>query len=262
MRVGYYQFNPQFGNLAENRKHIKQALLKVDADLIVLPELPVSGYFFSDKEEVESLAEPVPGPTTKILQSISSQTGTYFITGLLETSKNNLYNSAVMVGPDGPISTYRKTHLFYEEKNFFEPGNSFGIVEIKGIKIGMLVCFDHLFPESARTLALMGAQIICHPSNLVLPEIAQLTTRVRALENRVFWIMANRWGSETKKNKTHKYTGKSQIISPTGKVLYQSLSEGDDLYITDIDPVDALKKNITEFNNIFDDRRTDIYRYS
>ncbi len=79
MRVGYYQFNPQFGNLAENRKQIKKALLKVDADLIVLPELPVSGYFFSDKEEAASLAESVPGPTTKILQSISAQTGTYFI---------------------------------------------------------------------------------------------------------------------------------------------------------------------------------------
>jgi predicted amidohydrolase len=260
MKVGYFQFNPQFGKLEENRKQIEKVLLEVDADLIVLPELPVSGYFFSNKAEMENLAEPVPGPTTKILQTISSQTGTYFVTGLLETSKDNFFNSAVLIGPEGPISTYRKAHLFYEEKDFFAPGNSFGIVEIKGIKIGMLVCFDHLFPEAARTLALMGAQIICHPSNLVLPEIAQLTTRVRALENRVFWIMANRYGSETKGNKTHKYTGESQIIAPNGRIVHRSAPEGDELYITNIDPDDALEKKITEFNDVFEDRRVDIYR--
>ncbi len=260
MKIGYFQFNPQFGELKENRKQIQKSLLKVDADLIVLPELPVSGYFISNKAEAENLAEPVPGPTTEILQKISSQTGTHFVTGLLETSKGILYNSAVLIGPDGPLSTYRKAHLFYEEKNFFKPGNSFGIVELKGVKIGMLVCFDHLFPEAARTLALMGAQIICHPSNLVLPEIAQLTTRVRALENRVFWIMANRYGTETKGEKTHSYTGQSQVIAPNGRIVHRSSPEGDELYITDIDPEDALEKNITEFNDVFEDRRVDIYR--
>jgi len=260
MKIGYLQFNPRFGKLEENREYIRKSLVNVDADLIVLPELPISGYFISNKTEAKSLAEPVPGPTTEILQTISSQTGTFFVTGLLESSQGKLYNSSVLVGPEGPVSNYRKSHLFYEEKNYFESGNSLGIVEIKGVKIAMLVCFDHLFPEAARTLALMGAQIICHPSNLVLPEIAQLTTRVRALENRVFWIMANRYGSETKEGKTHKYTGESQIIAPNGRIVHRSPAEGYDLYITEIEPKEALEKNITEFNDVFKDRRTDIYR--
>ena len=260
MKIGYFQFNPRFGELEENRDQLQRGLEKVDADLIVLPELPVSGYFISNRSEAEKLAEPVPGPTTKILQKISSQTGTHFVTGLLETSNGVLYNSAVLVGPDGPLSTYRKAHLFYEEKKFFKPGDGFKVIELKGVKIAMLVCFDHLFPEAARTLALMGARIICHPSNLVLPEIAQLTTRVRALENRVFWIMANRYGFETKGDKTHKYTGESQIIAPNGRIVHQSLPEGDELYITEIDPKDALDKNITELNDVFEDRRTDIYK--
>lgn len=260
MKIGYFQFNPGFGKLEKNREIIKRGIAEANADLIVLPELPVSGYFISNKTEAERLAESIPGPTTDILQSISSQSSTCFVTGLLEISKGCLYNSAVLVGPEGPISTYRKAHLFYEEKNFFEPGNSFGVVEIKGVKIGMLICFDHLFPEAARTLALMGAQIICHPSNLVLPGIAQLTTRVRALENRVFWIMANRYGNETKGNKTHSYTGESQIIAPNGKIIHRSSPEGDELYITEIEPKDALKKNITELNDVFADRRTDIYK--
>ncbi|MCK5200042.1 MAG: acyltransferase, partial [Spirochaetales bacterium] len=90
--------------------------------------------------------------------------------------------------------------------------------------------------------------------------IAQLTTRVRALENRVFWIMANRYGNETKGNNTHSYTGESQIIAPNGRIVHRSNPVGDDLYITEIEPGDALVKNITELNNIFDDRRTDIYK--
>ena len=93
-----------------------------------------------------------------------------------------------------------------------------------------------------------------------MPEIAQLTSRVRALENRVFWIMANRYGSETKGNKTHKYTGESQIIAPNGRIVHRSNPVGDELYITEIDPKDALEKNITEFNDVFKDRRVDIYR--
>ena len=260
MKVGYFQFNPGFGKLEENRNRIKSALADVDADLIVLPELPVSGYFLSSREEAIKLAEPVPGPTTQLLHDISASSGTHFVTGLLELSGDSLYNSAVLIGPDGPVTTYRKVHLFYEEKQYFSPGRGFITVNIKGVKIGILVCFDHLFPEAARTLALRGAQIICHPSNLVLPEIAQLTTRVRALENRVFWIMANRCGSETKGSQTHRYTGESQIIAPNGKIIHRSPPEGDELYITDIDPGDALKKNITEFNDVFEDRRTDIYR--
>jgi len=260
MKIGFFQFNPQFGELEKNREQIQRGLAEADADLLVLPELAVSGYHISNKTEAERMAEPVPGPTTDILKMISSQSGTFLVTGLLETSKGSLYNSAVLVGPDGPVSIYRKAHLFFEEKKFFEPGKSFGIVEINGVKIGMLVCFDHLFPEAARTLSLMGAQIICHPSNLVLPEIAQLTTRVRALENRVFWIMANRYGSETKGDKTHNYTGESQIIAPSGRIIHRAAPTEDELYITEIKPKDALEKNITEFNDIFEDRRTDIYR--
>jgi predicted amidohydrolase len=259
MKIGYLQFNPDFGQPEKNRDFIRKTLENTVADIIVLPELPVSGYFFSNKKEAFTLSEPIPGATTKMLQKISANTGTYFVSGILEKSNEDLYNSAVLTGPDGPLFTYRKTHLFYEEKKFFNPGKNYSIIEIKGVKIGILVCFDHLFPEAARTLALKGAQIICHPSNLVLPEIAQQTTRVRALENRVFWIMANRYGSETKEGKTHSYTGESQIIAPNGRIVHRAKPVGDELFLTEIDPADALNKNITELNNIFEDRRTDIY---
>jgi len=116
-----------------------------------------------------------------------------------------------------------------------------------------------MFPEAARTLALQGAEVICHPSNLVLPELGQLTTRVRALENKVFWILSNSYGTEVKKDKELTYTGRSQIVSPDGGILAAAPESGDELKIVDINPALARSKKIAFYNDLFKDRRTDIY---
>lgn len=259
MKIGYFQFSPEFGNPKKNRKTMVSALKNIQADLIVLPELATSGYFFTSREELEDLAESVPGPTTDSLSLVAEKTGTTFVLGIPEKTTDGIYNSAVIIGPDGIKSVYRKIHLFSNEKKYFIPGNNFELVEIYGVKVGILVCFDHMFPEAARTLALRGAQIICHPSNLVLPEYGQLTTRVRALENRVFWILANRFGTEIKENQKLIYTGESQIINPKGEILHRAPAANEELHIIEIDPVEALNKQITNRNNIFEDRRKELY---
>ncbi|MBA7627742.1 hypothetical protein ES703_35209 [subsurface metagenome] len=117
-----------------------------------------------------------------------------------------------------------------------------------------------MFPEAARTLALQGAQIICHPSNLVLPEYGQLTTRVRSMENRLYWILANRWGTEARGGKKLSYTGCSQITAPDGRILAQAPAEGDALNIVEIDPASACDKRVTPRNDLFADRRPELYR--
>ncbi len=259
MKIGYFQFSPEFGNLEKNRKVMAAELEKVEADIIVLPELATSGYFFSSRKEIETLSETVPGPATNMFFELSKKTGTNYIIGIPEKTPKGIYNAAVLVGPKGIEGIYRKVHLFSQEKNFFSPGESFPLFEIRGVKIGILVCFDHMFPEAARTLAVKGAQIICHPSNLVLPELGQLTTRVRALENRVFWILANRFGTETKDKKRLTYTGKSQLIGPDGEIIHSAPETEKELYIADIIPEKALNKNITELNNIFEDRKPFLY---
>jgi predicted amidohydrolase len=125
----------------------------------------------------------------------------------------------------------------------------------------LLVCFDHFFPEAARTLALQGAQIVCHPSNLVLPEYGQLTTRVRSIENRVFWILANRYGTEKRNGKTLTYSGCSQITGENGKILARARAEGDSLTVVEVNPDRAANKQVTERNDLFADRRTELYRW-
>lgn len=260
MKIGYFQFAPVFGDREKNRKRLVRAVLETDTDLLVAPELATSGYFFSSASEARRLAEPVPGPTTEALTEAAARTGCTVVTGLPELSGDKVYNSSVVVGPEGLIGTYRKVHLFFEEKHNFSPGDEgFFTFELGDIKVGVLICFDHMFPEAARSLALQGVQIVCHPSNLVLPEYGQLTSRVRALENRMYWILANRWGTEHVEERSLTFTGTSQIVHPTGKILIRADADSDDLSAVEIDPDTAKDKAVTPFNDLFEDRRPQFY---
>jgi predicted amidohydrolase len=262
MRIGFFQFAPRFGQVDHNLEALAAAVSGVQADLVVAPELALSGYLFTRKREVEQMAEEVPGPATDRLTRASAEANCHVVVGLAERSGDRLYNSAVLIGPRGVLGVYRKVHLFYEEKLYFSPGDrGFPLFDIRGVKVGLLVCFDHFFPEAARTLALQGAQIICHPSNLVLPEYGQLTTRVRSIENRVFWVLANRYGTERRDGKTLTYSGCSQITADNGEILARAQAEGDSLTVVQVDPQRALNKQVTDRNDLFSDRRTELYRW-
>ena len=123
MRVGYFQFDPVFGEVTRNLDVVVARLEGVHADLIVLPELFAPGYQFISQEEVSRLAEPVPGgPTTKRLADLAKRLRITIVAGLPERACAHRFNSAVVVGPQGFIGCYRKTHLFFEETLFFHAG--------------------------------------------------------------------------------------------------------------------------------------------
>lgn len=260
MKVGFYQFCPKFGKIRENVEKVEHALKKIKADLIVLPECFNTGYLFLNKHEAEKFAENIPdGYTTQKLITIAKEKNLFIVSGLIEKYNKKFYNSAVLVGPYGYIDTYRKIHLFNEEKLLFSPGNKpFKVYDIKIARIGIMVCFDWYFPESARSLALCGAQIICQPSNLVLPNCpdAMIT---RSLENRVFSITANRTGCEKRGGKSLCYIGKSQIVSPLGKKLVSAGEKEETLKLCDINPKLADNKKILRHNDLFKDRRPEFY---
>jgi len=200
LTVASLQNSPEFGNIRANL-HDLIGLLPPGCDLAVLPELCATGYQFRDRDEVMDLAEVIapghePGPITTRLSEVAEASGTTIIAGVAERDGDRLFNSAVLLRPDGSRSIYRKIHLFMDEKKLFDPGDlGFSVVDACGVKVGMMVCFDWIFPESARTLALQGAQIIAHPSNLVLPWCPQAMI-TRSLENGVFTMTANRIGRE------------------------------------------------------------------
>ncbi len=259
MRIGFYQFFPVHLAVSQNRSKIAEAVENSNVDIIVFPELALSGYSFSSYEELVSCSETREGKTALLFQRIADTTETAIITGFAEydTATGHIFNSALCVRPHKPRRIYRKSHLFDTEKKFFTSGDTgFFTFSYKKVSIGMLVCFDHMFPEAARTLALQGVSIICHPSNLVLEGYAQLTTRVRALENHVFWILANRTGHEG----STVFTGSSHIVDPHGDILIAADRESEGLFSVEIDPLLARDKAVTEQNNILTDRRCDLYR--
>ncbi len=260
MRVGFYQFRPLFGKVEHNCQKILAALENVDADLIVMPELALSGYYFKDKiESLKHAEDPDHSPRLDSLTNLASKNNLHLVIGFAEKRGDQCFNSAALIGPNGIEHIYRKAHLFNEEKFFFDPGDTpFIVNDINGVKIGIMICFDWVFPEVTRVLAMQGAQIICHPSNLVL-SFCQQTMLARCIENKVFAITANRYGMDKRPQGSLKFTGKSQIVAPGGKLLHRATSQRDALFITEIDPEDADNKMITEHNDVLADRRPELY---
>jgi predicted amidohydrolase len=261
MRVGYFQFDPVFGDVARNLDFVTARLEQVEADLIVLPELFATGYQFVSQDEVARLAERVPdGVTTNRLIEIARRRGLTIVAGLPERAGLQYFNSAVVVGPKGVMGCYRKAHLFFEETLFFTPGDSgFHVWDIGMAKVGVMICFDWYYPEAARTLALRGADIIAHPSNLVLPHCPDSMV-TRCLENRVFSVTANRIGSEARGGKDRlTFIGMSEVVSPRGQILHRAPPEDEDLTVVEIDPREARTKVMNSYNDLLRDRRPALY---
>ncbi|MFC1532981.1 nitrilase-related carbon-nitrogen hydrolase [Thermodesulfobacteriota bacterium] len=261
MRIGVYQNNPEFGLVEKNVQQAIKDLKGTKADLMILPELFNTGYQFVSKEEIETLAEEIPsGTTCRVLTEFSRSRGMFLVFGLAERDKSKIYNSAAIVGPEGFIGKYRKTHLFAEEKLFFNPGDTgFRVFDLGPARIGIMICFDWWFPEAARILALMGADIICHPANLVLPN-CQKAMVTRSLENGVFSATANRIGAESRGGKKELlFTGESQILDSEGKILTNLKRDKTGISIVDINVKKARDKMVTPQNDRFSDRRPELY---
>ncbi|OGS19964.1 MAG: acyltransferase [Elusimicrobia bacterium RIFOXYA2_FULL_39_19] len=261
MKIGFLQFKPLFGEVNKNISKIQKLTRNIKADLLVMPELSNSGYIFTSKKEAFELAEPVPtGAFTRAIIEIARKKKMYIVCGIAEREGKNVYNSAFLAGPKGFIDTYKKAHLFYNEKLWFKKSNTpFKVHTIKGVKIGMMICFDWFFPESMRVLSLKGAQVICHCANLVMP-YCQKAMVTRCLENRVFAVTANRTGQETRGKKSLHFTGMSQITGINGEILSTAGASEETIKIVTINPRDALNKNINPKNNIFKERRVEFYR--
>ncbi|MBU1356463.1 MAG: acyltransferase [Candidatus Edwardsbacteria bacterium] len=260
MKIGFAQFNPAFGQVDKNLSRIERLIGRRQADLLVLPELCTTGYNFISKKEVRVLSETTRGKTVNYFKEISKRTKINIVAGFAEKEGSKIYNSAVLVRPSGKIDVYRKTHLFGNEKKYFSPGNTgFKVFSVGQVKIGMMICFDWIFPEAARSLALQGAQVICHPANLVLPYCPD-SMPVRALENRVFTVTANRIGRESRGGNDLKFIGQSVIAGPNARVLSRAPADKETVSIVDIDPAMADNKRITPVNDLFKDRRPAFYK--
>jgi len=259
-KIGFYQFAPQFGAVSKNLSKVMAALSGADANIIVLPELAFTGYYFQDRNELATLAEePATSATLAALIELCRENSFHLVTGFAEKSGDKIFNSALLINGEGIIQTYRKLHLFNTEAEYFDPGDiPLQVSNIDGIQVGLMVCYDWAFPEVARSLALQGADLVCHPSNLVLPwcQQAMLT---RCMENGLFAVTANRTGPDSRPRGVVNFTGQSQIAEPKGTLVHRASSEEEMLFIASIDLAQARDKNVTPLSHLLKDRRPEFY---
>lgn len=259
MKIGFVQFSPVFGAKEKNFDKVEKLLNNITADLIVLPELFNTGYLFLNKEELIELAEPKKDTETyNFILNLCKRKNCAIVYGFAEKDNDNVYNSAILMSSEGIVGHYRKTHLFFEEWFIFTPGNlPYQVFEYKGVRIGILICFDYIYPEAMRTLALKGAQIVVLPANLVL-DFCPDAMVTRSVENRIFTLLADRTGFEARGTKKLQFIGKSQIVAPNGEILIRVNNE-ECVKIIEINPLIALDKKVTPHNDIFKQRREDLY---
>jgi N-carbamoylputrescine amidase len=268
--VACVQMEPVIGSKAANvDKTLRMIGEAADrgATLVVLPELANSGYVFETREEAFEAAEPVPGgPTCNAWAAIARERRLYLVAGICERAGTKLYNSAVVIGPEGYIGTFRKVHLWAEENLFFEPGDlGFPVFQTPIGRIGVGICYDGWFPETYRLCALQGADIVCVPTNWVpIPgqaegreAMANILCMAAAHSNSIFIAAADRVGTE----RGQPFEGQSLIVSYSGwPVAGPASRDREEIIFAEIDLGEARRKrNWNAFNQVLRDRRTDIY---
>jgi len=259
MKVGYAQFSPVFGKKERNLEKIEsfaKTAARMGAELLVLPELCTTGYVFRSAVETRSFCEKIPGgASTSGITGLSEEHKLSIVAGVAEIARGMCYNSAILVSHGELVAKYRKVHLFHKEKKWFQPGNNaFEVYAVDGAKIGIMICFDWAFPESVRVLALKGAEVICQPSNLVLP-YCQTAMLGAAVQNRVFIVTANRTGVE----RGLRFTGGSQIVGPSMQVFARS-ARREEVRVAELDLGEARDKRLNKYNDLVVDRRPELYR--
>ena len=253
-------------NLGRSRAWISTAA-EAGADLVVLPELSNSGCDVFSREMALRLAEGVrEGPTVRAWAEAAREFGLLVVGGLLEVEGETIYNSAVVVGTDGLLGRYRKTHFWDREKLVYEPGHELPVFETPLGTLGLLVCYDAWFPEAIRTLAMRGAEILCVPANAPddwVPEgqrrggLTMLGAHAiaGANANRIYVACANRVGDG--------YQGRSCVVAPSGGVLAFGDAHKEGLVLAEVDAERTRsEKHLTPYSHAFGDRNEEVYKSS
>lgn len=266
IRVALVQMDVRRNDKDANRAYIAEKLRECaqrGAKLVVFPECALSGYVFNSLEEALPATESVPGETTAALAEICKEWGVYAVVGLLERDGEAVYNSAFIVGPEGLVGNYRKSHLpILGIDRYVNRGGELRVFNLPFARIGVLICYDVRFPEASRSLALQGADIIVLPTNW--PQGAESSpdflTRARAFENRVWLIACNRVGVE----EGARFIGRSQAIDPSGKVMAEANGDAEEILEIEIEPSASRQKRLVFKPGVFEfdligGRRPELY---
>jgi predicted amidohydrolase len=243
-KIALAQISCKRGDRAANLKKIEKTATdakKQGADLVIFPELSVTGYTVRD--QLYELAETIPGSSTNTITNVAQKARIHIISGMPELSDKTqatIYNTAVLVGPHGLIGKYRKmylpTHSVFEEKRYFRSGYEATAFDTDIGKIGLIICYDIFFPEVSRLTRLKGAQlIVCiSASPAVRRSFFETLIAARAIENTAFLAYVNMVGIED----GLQFWGGSRLIGPQGKMLAKAKYDEEDIVIGQVDYAD------------------------
>jgi predicted amidohydrolase len=234
------------------------------AKLVVFPECALTGYGFDSRSQAATVAEPVPGPAVETMGRECARRGMWAVFGLLESAGDRLFNACALVGPNGFVASYRKIHLpCLGADRFIDPGDRpFAVHDLGGLKLGMNICFDGSYPESARILTLLGADLVVLPTNWAsgARKMAELVSAARAWENHIYYLAVNRVGDES----GFHYIGLSSAADYLGNILHFAREDAEELFIIEIDPTAAAQKRVVHCHGSYEIdrvnwRRPDLY---
>jgi predicted amidohydrolase len=267
MKIAGVQMDVRLGEVDGNVEKMAAFLRRTTAEgavLTVFPECAATGYCFNDLAEARSVGTTVPGPVTEAMTRACKSAGSFAVFGMVEIDGDRVFNSAVMVGSAGVIGHYRKIHLpFLGLDQLSTPGDRpFAVHEAGSLRVGMNICYDASFPEAARCLALLGADVIVLPTNW--PPGSECTAacciNARALENGVYYLAVNRVGTE----RGFRFIGNSRACDPWGNTLASASGSEEEVIYLDVDVERARNKHYARVPgkheiDRFADRRPEMY---
>lgn len=263
LHVGLIQLTSAVGELEANLAKSEALIRRVadEADVVCLPELFNVGYDLDSLgDRFDEFAERVPhGPTCNSLVALADSLEVAVIAGLVEKYDGNLFDSVVLIEPQkGVVGTYRKTHLYPAEEQFFEAGDALPVFELQGTQLGVAVCFEAAFPPIFSTLVGKGASVIFNPSAVPVGfgYLQDLRTRARAQDNQTYVVAVNRVGSEG----NVKYCGRSQVANPRGEVIALCTSDEEQAVVVELDF--SLISREREQEPVFQGFRPELYSFS
>jgi predicted amidohydrolase len=268
IRVAAVQMEPKLGRIEANLERILDRIddaARQGARLVVFPECALAGYGFASREEGLAHAVAVNSAPVARVAAACLEHDCFCVFGLLERVGQRLFNACILTGPKGVVATYRKVHLPYLGIDMFaDPGDTpFTVHNAGGIKVGMHICYDGAFPEPARVMSLLGADLLVLPTNWPTHSecAAEHMIPTRAMENTVYVMAVNRVGEES----GFRFIGRSSIVDPAGRRLAQAGPDSEETLFAEIDPALSRKKRLVrvpgrhEINRIAD-RRPGFYK--
>ncbi len=267
-KIAAVQMDCRLGDRRHNLGQIRAGLREAAARgvrLVVFPECALTGYAFESKEEAWPHAEPMPGPSAETLAADCNELGVWAVVGGLECVEEtgHLFNVALLVGPEGLAHVYRKIHLpFLGIDRFTTPGDRpFAVHDLGGLRVGINICYDGSFPEAARTLMLLGADLVVLPTNWPTGAVTTVKylIQARALENHVYYAAVNRVGEE----RGFRFIGQSRVVDVSGELLAVA-EDGPAILYAELDPDRPRRKHIVKIPGKYEldrlaDRRPEMY---